>query len=63
MPWRKARRIEWRSAEAAALIVWMSGCTPRMAIHPLQIVGENVKAYLSAYLFEGAQPEVGPSTP
>ena len=31
--------------------------------HPLQIVGENVKAHLRADLFEGAQPEVGRAHP
>ena len=37
---------------------------PEGGDHPLQIVGENVKAHLRADLFEGAQPEVGrPSTP
>ncbi len=32
---------------------------PEDGDHPLQIVGENVKAHLRADLFEGAQPEVG----
>ena len=36
---------------------------PEDGDHPLQIVGENVKAHLRADLFEGAQPEVGRSHP
>jgi hypothetical protein len=36
---------------------------PEDGDHPLQIVGENVKAHLRADLFEGAQPEVGRAHP
>jgi hypothetical protein len=48
-----------RRGAQAALMAWISGCTPRMAIIRFQIVGENVKAHLRADLFEGAQPELG----
>ena len=36
---------------------------PEDGDHPLQIVGENVKAHLRADLFEGAQPEMGRAHP
>src|ERR1700722_14079948 len=36
---------------------------PEDGDHPLQIVGENVKAHLRADLFEGGQPEVGRAHP
>jgi hypothetical protein len=36
---------------------------PEDGDHPLQIVGENVKAHLRADLFEGAQLEVGRAHP
>jgi hypothetical protein len=36
---------------------------PEGGDHPLQIVGENVKAHLRADLFEGAQLEVGRAHP
>jgi hypothetical protein len=42
----------------ATLMAWIIGCT-----HPLQVLGENLKAHLRSHLFERSHPEAGSAHP